>query len=113
MVKKYNSYSLNGCTFHTMYYSEGKSTQCDGVAFNARTSGPSTSRDNNPATCDFDYYGRIVEIIELNYSNIGHVVLFKYAWADSLQDRAVRKDQFGETQVNFKHLLNSDHDTSV
>lgn len=113
MVLKYNRYSLNGCTFHTTSYSEGKSTQCDGVALVARTSSLSNARDNNPSTCDFDYYGRILEIIELNYSNIGHVVLFRCAWADSLQGRGVRKDQFGETQVNFKHLLNSDIDVSV
>ncbi|WVZ62667.1 hypothetical protein U9M48_012384 [Paspalum notatum var. saurae] len=57
---------------------------------------------------DIAYYGRIIEIIELNYSNMGHVVLLKCDCVDSVHhDRGVRKDKFRITQVNFNHLLNS------
>jgi hypothetical protein len=107
MVKKYSSYSINGFTFHTRTYAEGKATQCDVVALVAKTSSFSSSKDNNPSVGDVVYYGRIIEIVELNYSNIGHVVLFKCDWVDSVhQGRGVRKDKFGITQVNFNHLLN-------
>jgi len=111
MVKKYNSYSVNGYTFHTRGYAEGKATQCDAVALVAKTSSFSSSKDNNPFIGDVAYYGRIVEIIELNYSNTGHVVLFKCDWVDSVhQGRGVRKNKFGTTQVNFNNLLNSGND---
>ncbi|CAN6334708.1 unnamed protein product, partial [Urochloa humidicola] len=49
MVKKYNSYSINGFTFHTRSYAEGKVTQCDAVALVAKTSSFSSSKDNNPS----------------------------------------------------------------
>jgi hypothetical protein len=38
MVKKYNSYSINGYTFHTWGYAESKATQCDAIALVAKTS---------------------------------------------------------------------------
>jgi len=76
MVKKYNSYSLNGCTFHTRSFAEGKVTQCDGVAMIAKTSSFSSTRDDNPSIGDVAYYGRITEIIEINYLITGYVVLF-------------------------------------
>ena len=111
MFKKYNSYSVNGYTFHTRGYAEGKATQCDAVALVAKTSSFSSWKDNNPSVGDVAYYGRISEIIELNCSNTGHVVLFKCDWVDSVhQGRGIRKNKFGTTQVNFNNLLNSGND---
>ena len=107
MVKKYTSYSLNGCTFHTRSFAEGKVTQCDGVAMIAKTSSFSSTRDDNPSIGDVAYYGRITEIIELNYLNTGYVVLFKCDWVDSVQGRGFRVDKYGIKEVNFNHLLNS------
>ena len=75
MVKKYNSYCINGCIFHTHNYGKGKSTQCDGVKIVAATSSFSSAKDKNPVVGDVSYYGRILEIFELNYSNQGYVVL--------------------------------------
>jgi len=103
MVKKYNSYSLNGCTFHTRSFAEGKVTQCDGVAMIAKTSSFSSTRDDNPSIGDVAYYGRIIEIIELNYLNTGYVVLFKCDWVDSVQGRGFRVDKYGIKEVNFNH----------
>jgi hypothetical protein len=80
MARRYNSYFINGCTYHTHSYGVGKSTQCDGVAVVASTSSFSSAKDDNPAVGDVLYYGRITDIIELNYSNEGHVVLFKCDW---------------------------------
>uniref|UniRef100_A0A0A9BYZ8 DUF4216 domain-containing protein n=1 Tax=Arundo donax TaxID=35708 RepID=A0A0A9BYZ8_ARUDO len=107
MVRKYSNYSLNGCTFHTKSFGEGKATQCDGVALIGKTSSFSSTRDDNPSTGDVAYYGHITEIIELNYMNIGYVVLFKCDWVDSVQGRGFQKEKYGITQVNFNVLLNN------
>ena len=101
MVKKYNSYCINGCIFHTHNYGKGKSTQCDGVKIVAATSSFSSAKDKNPVVGDVSYYGRILEIFELNYSNQRYAVLFKCEW---VKKTGFRKDDFGFPQVNFKHV---------
>jgi hypothetical protein len=44
----------------------------------------------------------ITEIIELNYSNEGHVVLFKCDWVKSNVVREL--EGFGTSEVNFNHI---------
>ncbi|KAK1644553.1 hypothetical protein QYE76_062358 [Lolium multiflorum] len=102
MVKKYNSYSINGCVFHTKDFAAGKSTQCDGVSNSSMTSSYSSSKDKNPLKGQVEYYGRIVEIVELNYSNQGSVVLFKCEWSKPAGVKNIAN--FGITQVNLKQL---------
>jgi hypothetical protein len=53
------------------------------------------------------YFSRITEIIELNYSNKGTVVLFKCEWAKPAGIRKV--ENFGVTQINF-NLFSSGND---
>lgn len=106
MVTKYNSYAINGYKFQTRSYGEGKSTQNFGVAVVAQTSSFSSAKDQNPITGEVTYYGIIKEIIELNYSDRGSVVLFKCDWVDTVRGRGIKKDKFGVTLVNFSHLLN-------
>jgi hypothetical protein len=110
MVKSYNSYSINGCTYHTHSYSVGKATQCDGVSHVAKTSSYASSKDKNPTLGYVTYYGRISQIIELNYSNGGHVVLFKCDWVKSNGVREL--DGFGITEVNFNHTYNAQDEHS-
>ncbi|XP_071685176.1 uncharacterized protein [Lolium perenne] len=102
MVKKYNSYIINGCVFHTKEFAAGKSTQCDGVSNSAMTSSYSSSKDKNPVKGEVEYYGRIVEIVELNYSNQGSVLLFKCEWSKPAGVKNITN--FGVTQVNLKQL---------
>lgn len=83
MVKKYKSYSINGSIFHTSSYAHGKTSQSNGVKC---TSNKST------------YYGRILDIVELNYSNEGSIVLFKCEW---VLPSGIRDANFGISQVNF------------
>jgi hypothetical protein len=66
MVKKYNSYSLNGCNFHTWSFAEGQVTQRDGVEMIAKTSSFLSTRNDYPSIGDVAYYGRIIEIVEYN-----------------------------------------------
>ena len=93
-------------SYHTQYYGSGKVTQCDGVSVVAKTSSYASAKDGNPVEGDVTYYGRISEIVELNYSNVGHVVLFKCDWVKNIN--GVRQlDNFGITEVNFNHMCNA------
>ena len=105
MAKTYSSYSINGCTYHTHSYGLGRATQCDGVSVVAKTSSYSSARDDNPTVGDVLYYGRITDIVELNYSNEGHVVLFKCDWFKTNGVRVL--NNFGITEVNFNHMSNA------
>ena len=105
MAKSYSSYCINGCTYHTHSYGLGKATQCDGVSVVATTSSYSSARDVNPALGEVIYYGRITDILELNYSNEGDVVLFKCDWFKSNGVRELVN--FGITEVNFNHMSNA------
>ena len=55
---------------------------------------------------DVTYYGRIIDIIELNYSGNFSVVLFKCEWVDVISKRGI-KDKYGYTLVNFSHLIHT------
>ena len=105
MARSYNSYSINGCTFHTNSFSSGKVTQCDGVSNISKTSSYASAKDKNPIVGNVTYYGRITDIVELNYSNEGNVVLFKCDWVKSNGFRVL--DDFGITEVNFNHTINA------
>jgi len=55
-----------------------------GVVLTAKTSSYSSASDDRPVLGDVTYYGRIIDIIELNYSGNFLVVLFKCEWVDVL-----------------------------
>ena len=42
-----------------------------------------------------NYYGVLIDIIELNYSDKYRYVLFKCQWADVISGRGCKKDDFG------------------
>ena len=104
MARSYSSYTINRCNYHTYSYGANKATQCYGVSVNARTSSYSSVKDKNPVSEEITYYGRIMDIIELNYSNEGKVVLFKCDWVKTIGVRSL--EPYGIKQVNFKHLQN-------
>ncbi|GJW85383.1 uncharacterized protein Tco_0158528 [Tanacetum coccineum] len=65
-----------------------------------------SSRDRRPVEGDVNYYGKLKDIVELNYSGkIRRVVLFRGEWVDI--NRGCKKDKFGATLVNFSHLSHS------
>ena len=80
----------------------GKSTRCDGVYIKSETSSYSSAKDKNPITGGVEYYGRILDIVELNYSNQTNVVLFKCEWAKPAGIRTL--ERFGVTQINFNEM---------
>jgi hypothetical protein len=78
----YNSYTINGFNFHTYSIDEGRPYQNSGVALVAQTS-CFENGNTDLIVCNKTYYGRIKEIIELNYRNKGNIVLFKCDWVDN------------------------------
>ena len=105
---KYNSYKLNGYSFHTQSYDENRSVQCSGVALVAETTCYERGNNDNHVVGKTIYYGIIQEILELNYHHKGNVVVYKCDWVDNrVQNKWVKTDQFGITSVNFKHLFNT------
>ena len=52
------------------------------------------------------FYGVINQILELDYNHKGNMVLFKCDWFDNrVEDKWVKVDKFGITDVNHKHLI--------
>ena len=54
-----------------------------------------------------DYYGKLVDIIVLNYNGEFLVPLFKCEWADTRGKRGKKVDDLGITSVNFSRLIHT------
>jgi hypothetical protein len=92
-VKCYNGYFVNEYVFHTEEYRNGRRTYNNGVCIKGSTS----------SEFEFDYYGRLEEVIELQYhSKQNRVFLFKCYWYDTT-DRGIRVDpHYGLVEINSK-----------
>ena len=98
VARSYGSYAINGYNFHTKYYDEGRPTQSSGVVLVSEVSKNEKRK----------YYGVINQILELDYNHKGNMVVFKCDWFDNrVEDRWVKVDQFGITDVNHKHLIHT------
>jgi hypothetical protein len=55
------------------------------------------------------YYGKLVDIIELNYYGCFSVTLFKCQWANTTNSsfRCMKNDASGFTSINFSHLIHT------
>jgi Domain of unknown function (DUF4216) len=73
----------------------------------AKTSTYSHAKDHNPILADVIYYGRLKQIIELDYMGCFTIVLFKCDWVDVTLVRGIKKDEYGFTLVNFSHLVHT------
>jgi hypothetical protein len=90
-VKCYNGYFVNGYVFHTEEYGHGRKIYNSGVCIKGSTS----------SEFEVDYYGRLEEVIELQYhSEQNRVFLFKCYWYDTT-DREIRVDpHYGLVEYN-------------
>lgn len=79
-VMKYTAYNANGFKFREFERDNDLKTQNSGVCVEAETMSYASSRDPNPRVGDVPYYGKLVEVIELNYYEAFKVVLFKCKW---------------------------------
>jgi hypothetical protein len=65
-VKCYNGYFVNGYVFHTEEYEHGRKTYNSGVCIKGSTS----------SEFEVDYYGRLEEVVELQYHSKQNRVFF-------------------------------------
>jgi len=102
--KCYNEYFVNGYVFHTEEYEQGRKTYNNGVCVNGSTS----------SELEVDYYGRLEEVVELQYYNEqNRVFLFKCYWYD-MTDRGIRVDpHYGLVKINSKAKLRNINDVFV
>ncbi|XP_057760440.1 uncharacterized protein LOC130980816 [Arachis stenosperma] len=66
-----------------------------------------SASDADVRNADLSYYGKLEDIIELNYNGQFRVTLFKCKWADTTRERGCRKDNWGFTFVNFSRVIHS------
>ena len=88
----YNGYIINGLRFHTLSREAARLTQNSGVV--------------NIADDGVNYFGRLLDIVELSYANY-KVVLFKCEWYDVHHKAGLRRDEFGYSHVNFSRKIHT------
>ncbi|CAN0826542.1 hypothetical protein LINGRAHAP2_LOCUS713 [Linum grandiflorum] len=98
VARRFTGYITKGIRFHTKERKESRTTQNSRVVVISETS---TSQD------DVEYFGRINDIIELNYFESFRVVLFRCDWVDVERGNGVKKDKFGYTLLNFSKLVHT------
>ncbi|XP_016206569.1 uncharacterized protein LOC107646941 [Arachis ipaensis] len=95
VAKRFSGFVINGYRFHTRHRDVRRKTQNSGVTLEALTPSFANVKDKNPIEAKVTYYGRIVNMFELDYYGQFKVVLFKCEWY------TVAKDHFGLSYVYF------------
>lgn len=98
---------MNGYKFQTLQREQGIKTQNSGVFCAFGTKSYASASDNRPTEGLVSYYGKLVDIIELNYSGRFVVTIFKCQWANTTNPRYIRKDALGFTSISFPHLIHT------
>ncbi|XP_024016362.1 uncharacterized protein LOC112089839 [Eutrema salsugineum] len=78
MARSYTGYVVNGLRFHTT--SVQRQTQNSGVYYEATAMCRASARDTSQIVDLVSYYGRVVDIILLDY-NVFYIPLFRCQWA--------------------------------
>nr|KYP57991.1 hypothetical protein KK1_004279 [Cajanus cajan] len=106
-ARRYTAYNVNGYKFRTLQREHGMKSQNSGVFCCFGTKSYASSSDNRPMEGLVSYYGKLVDIFELNYHGRFMVTLFKCHWANTTNFRHVRKDALGFTSINFSNLIHT------
>ena len=81
-MTSYKGYIVNGFRFHTRDHEQEMNTQNSGVFVKGETNSYASVKDNNPIVGNIDYFGVLLEIIELHYLDGHRVFMFKCDWRD-------------------------------
>ncbi|XP_060211782.1 uncharacterized protein LOC132639346 [Lycium barbarum] len=95
IAKRYSGYLINGYRFHVRQRDVRRKTQNSGITLVALTTSFASSKDKNPVDANVTYYGRIIDIVELDYYGHFKVGLFKFDWYEAAEDT------YGLTYVYF------------
>nr|KYP50657.1 hypothetical protein KK1_027594 [Cajanus cajan] len=109
-VKCYNSYNVNEFKFCTLERDQGLKTQNNGIFGTFGTKSYASSSDNQMQFGGVPYYGKLLDIIEINYQGRFLVTLFQCMWANTTTSRGIVKDDLGFTLVSFAHLIRTGDD---
>jgi len=104
-AKRYNAYNVNGFKFRMLERDDGLKTQNSGIFGTFGTRSYASSIDNQMQFGGVPYYGKLVDIIEINYNGRFSVTLFKCMWADTTTSRGIITDDLGFRLVNFTRLI--------
>ena len=105
-VLRYTAYNVNGFHFRTVARDAGTTTQNSGVYGTFGTRSYNNVEDPQARLGEVEYYGKLVDIIVLNYHSFS-VPLFKCDWADTRSQRGKTVDRLGITSVNFSRLIHT------
>ncbi|KAH0763467.1 hypothetical protein KY290_019540 [Solanum tuberosum] len=100
-----NSDSIDTTSTDLKFLARGPSNS--GVFLTSKTSCVASSSDGNLRQAEIPYYGKLEDIIEINYNGRFKVVLFKCKWADTTRDKGYQKDCWNFNCVNFDKLIHT------
>lgn len=103
IARRYKGYIINGNRFRVKAVDDCRTTQNSGVALKADTMSYASRKDRNPRVGAVYYYGRLTDVVEIQYTNDIKFVLFKCDWIDNVHGK--KEDVFKFTLVNFNRLL--------
>ncbi|CAL1395845.1 unnamed protein product [Linum trigynum] len=95
-VNFHSGYYINGFRFHFKTREKNRRTQNSGVMVRGENDG------------SISYYGTLIKVIELRYTEGLRVVLFQCDWYDITREGiGYKKDHHGITTINKARLLNT------
>ncbi|KAG6532349.1 hypothetical protein ZIOFF_006189 [Zingiber officinale] len=92
----YHGFNINGFAFCTVEYESNKKVQNSGVMVQS-------IHDNDDH--ESNYYGRLTDVISLEYGGLGRIFLFRCDWVNITTGMKV--DPLGFTMVNFSCLIHT------
>lgn len=75
-AKRFKGYMINGFRFRIKKVDFCRKSQNSGVMLSASVTSFASRKDNNPVTGDMNFYGELIDIIEIRYSNSLKFTLF-------------------------------------
>ena len=97
-VRPYNGCIVNGVRFHSIDCDNKRCTQNSGIMVPRETNG-----------VESNYFGILVNVLNLEYSHGRRVVLFKCKWFDIDSKKNKVRQDLGFMSINTSHYWYTDH----